>query len=101
MEEQKLVGYIVYNIWTYKTKGPNEGEWRNQTISPEVHWKKKIYLTLSRAQEAAKHMKEKESGMNDGAWDSEQIIVPLYANREDLNRVSEGHRELKNRINEK
>jgi len=39
--------------------------------------------------------------MNDGAWDSEQIIVPVYANREDLNRVSEGHRELKNRINEK
>jgi hypothetical protein len=101
MEEQKLIGYIVYNIWTYRTKGPDEVEWRYEAIFPEVHWKKKIYLTLSRAQEAAKHMKEKESGMNDGAWDSEQIIVPVYANREDLNRVSEGHRELKNRINEK
>ena len=87
-KEQKLVGYIVYNIWTYKHKGREDTEWTTAAISPEVHWKKKIYLTLSSAQEAAKHMKERESL-------STQIIVPLYANYDDFNKVNEGYKELK------
>jgi hypothetical protein len=90
-KEQKLVGYIVYNIWTYKRKGREDTEWKTAAISPEVHWKKKIYLTLSRAQEAAKHMKERESL-------STQIIVPLYANYDDFNKVNEGYKELKTEI---
>jgi len=86
-KEQKLVGYIVYNIWTFKHKGREENEWKTEVVNPEVHWKKKIYLTLSRAQEAAKHMKEREVL-------STQVIVPLYVNYDDFNMVKEGYKEL-------
>lgn len=91
-DEQKLVGYIIYDIWTYKHKGKEENEWKTEAIIPEVHWKKKIYLTLSRAEEAAKHMKERNG------YDSEQIIIPVFSNREDLNRIEEGYKKLKSRI---
>jgi hypothetical protein len=45
-EEQKLVGYIIYDIWTYQTSSDRGETWQTQAIIPEVHWKHKIYLTL-------------------------------------------------------
>ena len=90
-KEQKLVGYIVYDIWTYRTRGPQESEWTSQVIQPAVHWKKKIYLSLNSAEEAARHL-EGENRL------AKAIIIPIYANREDLYRVREGHREFKERV---
>lgn len=90
-KEQKLVGYIVYDIWTYRTKSPQEENWKHQVILPEVHWKKKIYTSITSAKEAARHL-EGENRL------AKAIIVPIYANREDLNKVKEGHKELKERV---
>jgi hypothetical protein len=76
-KEQKLVGYIVYDIWTYRTKSPQDENYKHQVIIPKVHWKKKIYTSLSSAEEAARHL-EGENRL------AKAIIVPIYANREDL-----------------
>lgn len=91
--EQKLVGYIVYDIWTYRTKSPQEENWKHQVIIPEVHWKKKIYTSITSAQEAVRHI-ERENRL------AKAVIVPIYANREDLNQVKKGHQELTERVNQ-
>jgi hypothetical protein len=90
-KEQKLVGYIVYDIWTYMARSSQDENYKHQVILPEVHWKKKIYVTLSSAEEAARHLESKNRL-------TKAIIVPIYANREDLNKVKEGHQELKERV---
>lgn len=90
-EGQKLVGYIVYDIWTYRTKSPQDENWKHQVIVPAVHWKKKIYVTLSSAEEAARHL-EGENRL------AKAVIVPIYANREDLDQVKNGHKELKEKV---
>ena len=89
-EGQKLVGYIIYDIWTYQTRSHQDEKWEHQVITPEVHWKKKIYLTLKSAQEAAKHLEGKNL--------AKAVIVPIYANYEDLNKVKDGVNELKTEI---
>ena len=82
-EEQKLVGYIIYTIMTFKTKGPQDTEWKPIVASPTVEWKKKIYLTEANAKEAAKHIEENQ-------FDNRKaVIVPIYANRIDLDMVRE------------
>ena len=92
-ETQKLVGYIVYDIWTFKVgydKNPVELELR--TIDPDVHWKKKIYTTYTAAQNAIKDIMG-SSGLH------KAVIVPIYADRDDLNKVNDEWKELKITIN--
>lgn len=91
VEKQKLVGYIVYDIWTFKSKGPEDPNWQHHVITPKVHWRKKIYTQLSHAEEAAKHLE----GHNRLA---KAIVVPIYANKKDLDNVKKGHKELTERV---
>jgi hypothetical protein len=92
-EEQKLVGYIIYDIWSFKTSLDRGKTWQTQTIIPEVHWKHKIYLTEASANEAAKHIKGKDNL-------HKAVIIPIYANKNELNKVKEEWNQLKQIINE-
>lgn len=89
--EQKLVGYIVYDIWTFLTKSPEDTEWETNVAQPSVHWRKKIYTSLSNAEEAARHIEGKNRL-------SKAIIIPIYANREDLDNVKKGYEDLKEQV---
>jgi hypothetical protein len=90
-EEQKLVGYIIYNIWSYRTKGPRDADWKHQVASPEVEWKKKIYLTEASAKEAAKQIEENSHDLSF----QRPVIIPIYANRSDFDAVRERWNEAK------
>lgn len=82
---QKLVGYIIYEI--YVLSHEFRGEKGVTVVSPEVSWKKKIYTTITAAEEALAHI-EKHDWRNG-------VIVPLYANLEDLDKASEKFKEIK------
>jgi hypothetical protein len=86
----KLVGYIIYDFYIFKTKSPHETEWKNLVSGPEISWKKKIYRDLRSVNEAISHMEK--SGSRKG------IPVPIYANREDLGLVTKTYKALKNKI---
>lgn len=88
-ENQKLVGYIIYEI--YVLSHEFRGEKGVTVVSPEVSWKKKIYTTITAAEEALAHIEKHE-------WRN-GVIVPIYANREDLDGVSEKFKELKHKNN--
>jgi hypothetical protein len=92
-EEQKLVGYIIYDIWSLKTSLDRGETWQRQTIIPEVHWKHRIYLTEASANEAAKHIKGKDNL-------HKVAIIPIYANKNELNKVKDEWNHLKEIINE-
>lgn len=92
-EEQKLVGYIVYDIWTYKTSSDGFKTFKIHAIPPEVHWKHKIYLTEASANEAAKHIVGQDNL-------HKAVIIPIYANRDDLNMVKEEWNHLKNIVSD-
>lgn len=91
-EEQKLVGYIVYEIWTYKVRSGKDGPWSTDIIDPHVNWKKKIYTSYASAQNAVKDIEERNRS-------SKTAIVPIYADRVDLDIVQEVWKELKNEVN--
>jgi hypothetical protein len=88
-EEQKLVGYIIYDIWTYKTSSDKGKTWQFQSSAPEVHWRHKIYLTEASANEAAKHIIGQDNL-------HKAVIIPIYADRDDLNMVRDEWVHLKN-----
>jgi hypothetical protein len=89
-ENQILVGYIIYEI--YELKSEWQGETQHHITSPSLSWKKKIYQTLTSAQEELTHIEQNE-------W-RHGIIIPIYANLEDLGKASEKFKELKE-INKK
>ena len=93
LEDQKLVGYIIYDIWTYNTSSDRGQTWQTQAIVPEVHWKHKIYLTEASANEAAKHIIGKDNL-------HKAVIIPIYANKNELNKVKDEWNQLKQIINE-
>ena len=84
-ENQRQVGYIIYEIYVLQSEW--QGETQSHITSPSVSWKKKIYETLASAQEALAHIEQNE-------W-RHGIIVPIYANLEDLDKASEKFKELK------
>jgi hypothetical protein len=90
-EEQKLVGYIVYDIWTYNVKRQKDGPWLTEVIDPEVHWKKKIYTSYTSAQNAVKDIMERDRS-------SKPVIIPIYADRTDLDLVQQKWKELKDEV---
>ena len=92
-EEQKLVGYIIYDIWTYTTSSDRGRTLQIQAITPEVHWRHKIYLTESSANEAARHIIGKDNL-------HKAVIIPIYADRDDLNMVKDEWDHLKNIAND-
>jgi hypothetical protein len=92
-EEQKLVGYIIYDIWTYKTRSGKGETWQIQAITPEVHWRHKIYLTEVSANEAARHIIGQDNL-------HKAVIIPIYADRDDLNMVRDEWNHLKNIAND-
>jgi hypothetical protein len=83
-ENQKLVGYIIYEIYAFSHEF--RGEKGVTVVSPEVSWKKKIYTTITAAEEALAHIEKHD-------WRS-GVIVPIYANLEDLDKVSEKFKEI-------
>ena len=93
LKEQKLVGYIIYDIWTFGVSHDRGETWQKQTSIPEVHWKHRIYLTEASANEAAKHVKGKDNL-------HKVVIIPIYANKEELNKVKDEWNHLKQIINE-
>jgi hypothetical protein len=90
-EEQKLVGYIVYDIWTFNTSSDKGQTWEKQVIYPEVHWNKKIYTSYASAENAVKDIVGKNNI-------HKAVIVPVYANRTDLNTVQQTWKELKDEV---
>jgi hypothetical protein len=93
LKEQKLVGYIIYDIWTCGVSHDRGETWQKQTIIPEVHWKNKIYLTEASANEAAKHIIGKDDLHR-------AVIIPIYANKDELKAVKYEWDHLKEIINE-
>ena len=91
-EEQKLVGYIVYDIWTFNTKRPQDTKWEKNVIQPHVHWRKKIYETLTSAENAVKDITGSDNL-------HKAVIIPIYANRSDFDVVRETWKELKEEVN--
>ena len=92
-EEQKLVGYIIYDIWTYKTRSGKGETWQIHPIAPEVHWRHKIYLTEASANEAAKHIIGQDNL-------HKAVIIPIYADRDDLIIVKDEWNHLKDIISD-
>lgn len=92
-KEQKLVGYIIYDIWTLGVSHDRGETWQKQTSIPEVHWKHRIYLTEASANEAAKHIIGKDNL-------HKVVIIPIYANKDELNKVKDEWNHLKQIINE-
>ena len=93
-EEQKLVGYIIYDIWTYKTRSGKGEAWQINAITPEVHWRHKIYITEASANEAARHIIGKDENLH------KAVIIPIYADRSDLDMVGDEWNHLKNIAND-
>ena len=89
IEDQKLVGYIIYEIYVF----PHEfrGQKGTTVVSPEMSWKKKIYSTITAAEEALAHIEQHE-------WRN-GVIVPIYSNLEDLEQVSKRFKEIKEENN--
>jgi len=90
-EEQKLVGYIVYDIWTFNTSSDKGQTWEKNVINPEVHWRKKIYTSHASAESAVKDIVGKNNI-------HKAVIVPIYADRTDLNLVQDAWKELKDEV---
>ena len=88
-ENQKLVGYIIYEISVVSYEF--RGEKGTTVFSPEVSWKKKVYTTITAAEEALTHIEQHD-------WRN-GVIVPLYANLEDLDKVSKKFKEIKKENN--
>lgn len=91
-EEQKLVGYIVYDIWTFGTSSDKGITWEKNVIQPHVHWRKKIYETLTSAENAVKDITGSDNL-------HKAVIIPIYANRSDFDVVRETWKELKEEVN--
>ena len=88
-EEQKLVGYIIYDIWTYRVSSDHGKTFQIHPIAPEVHWRHKIYITEASANEAARHIIGKDNL-------HKAVIIPVYADRDDLDIVRDEWNHLKN-----
>jgi len=87
-EKQKLVGYIIYDTFTYKVS-MDYGETYEKKIShPEM--RRKVYSTLGMAQEAMENIKK--------CYNSNAYIVPVYADLSDLDEVKRDYNELKKSI---
>ena len=93
-EEQKLVGYIIYEIDSYRASYDKGKTFQIQLTTPEVHWRHKIYITEASANEAARHIMGKDENLH------KAVIIPIYADRSDLDMVGDEWNHLKNIANE-
>ena len=93
-EERKLVGYIIYDIWTYRVSSDHGKTYQIHPIAPEVHWRHKIYITEASANEAARHIIGKDENLH------KAVIIPIYADRSDLDMVGDEWNHLKNIAND-
>jgi TPP-dependent indolepyruvate ferredoxin oxidoreductase alpha subunit len=91
-EDRKLAGYIVYEIYTYRVSEDRGVTWKTRVPTPEVHWKKKIYTTITDAKNAVKDIHERTNEVN------RAVIVPIYTDRTDLNLVQDAWKELKDEV---
>lgn len=91
----KALGYVIYQIWSIKSKMSDEEEWTISPCQPMPDFKKRIYETRSSAEDAVRQMlKHYNTG---GNWhDHEYFILPIYTTEEDFKPVTEAYWERRN-----
>jgi hypothetical protein len=87
-EKQKLVGYIIYDTFTYKVSMDYGKTYEKKISNPEM--RRKVYNTLGMAQGALENIKK--------CYDSNAYIIPVYADPIDLDKMEKDYIELKKSI---
>lgn len=69
----KILGYIIYHKWTYKSKRSDEIEYTDKKVDWEPHWKRHWYPNEDVALEAIHNMKQS------GLYSTHEFITkPIY-----------------------